>query len=372
MFPDKQRRRTATLAVSVAGLVVAGLVLPATAGARPAPAAGAAAGTVEVLVDGLNNPRKVTWDPRLHLALVAEGGLTTAPCIGPTAGGCFSKSGAILAYQPDLDYSARIVTKLPALNGPGGLSGLNEVTTHGFEMRALFGLTGTLATRAPYGAEALPLGQVNRITLTGKAVPLADLVAYEEANNPDGGGLNSNPFGMSTDSAGTVAADAGANAVYKVGPQGQLSVLFAPPKLDFNGRLIDSVPTSVVRGADGAYYIGELTGGPFPAGRARVWRVVPGQPATVFATGFTNIIDLAVDARGRLLVLEYAKNGLASGDATGRLVRIGTDGAQTVLAEQGLVHPGGVAAAPNGDIFVTNQITQGDGTGQLLRVRASG
>jgi DNA-binding CsgD family transcriptional regulator len=42
----------------------------------------------------------------------------------------------------------------------------------------------------------------------------------------------------------------------------------------------------------------------------------------VYATGFTNIIDIAFDRHGRLLVLEIFKNGLPSGDPTGSLVRI--------------------------------------------------
>ena len=39
----------------------------------------------------------------------------------------------------------------------------------------------------------------------------------------------------------------------------------------------DAVPTSVVRGRDGAYYISQLTGFPFEKGDANIWRVVPGQ-----------------------------------------------------------------------------------------------
>jgi hypothetical protein len=39
----------------------------------------------------------------------------------------------------------------------------------------------------------------------------------------------------------------------------------------------------------------------------------------VYATGFTNIIDIAFDQRGRLVMLEIAKNGLLSGDPTGAL-----------------------------------------------------
>ena len=57
------------------------------------------------------------------------------------------------------------------------------------------------------------------------------------------------------------------------------------------------MPTSVVKGPDGAYYVGQLTGFPFPPGGANVWRVKPGHDPEVFKGGFTNIIDIAFDKR---------------------------------------------------------------------------
>jgi hypothetical protein len=57
-----------------------------------------------------------------------------------------------------------------------------------------------------------------------------------------------------------------------------------------------------------------------------VFRVVPGHAPRVFARGFTNIIDIAFDKRGRLYVLEIATNGLLNTPANelpvGRLVRV--------------------------------------------------
>src|SRR4051794_39054068 len=56
-------------------------------------------------------------------------------------------------------------------------------------------------------------------------------------------------------------------------------------------------PTSIVRGPDGALYVGELTGFPFAAGSARVFRIDPHSvaPPTVYATGFTCVMDLDFD-----------------------------------------------------------------------------
>jgi sugar lactone lactonase YvrE len=197
------------------------------------------------------------------------------------------------------------------------------------------------------------------------------MVGFEEQNNPDGRIADSNPYGIDTDSTGSVVTDAAANAVLHVDNNGLVSVVAVPPGVPFADRQLEPVPDAVVKGPDGYFYFGELTGAPFPQGLSRVWKVRPGQPATLVSAGFTSIMDLAFDRQGRLLVLEFAERGLASGDPTGRLVRLEANGSQTVLAREGLSHPGGIAVAPNGDIYITNKITGADGQGQLLRLKGA-
>jgi hypothetical protein len=128
------------------------------------------------------------------------------------------------------------------------------------------------------------------------------------------------------------------------------------------------VPTSVARGPDGALYVGQLSGFPFPVGGARVWRLAHGRQPEVVADGFTYIIDIAFDRHGRLLVLEIAHNGLLSGDPTGALIRVERDGSHTTLAGEGLVAPGGTAVARHGVIYVSNNTTSAGG-GEVLRIR---
>ena len=94
------------------------------------------------------------------------------------------------------------------------------------------------------------------------------------------------------------------------------------------GRKIPSqaVPTSVVRGQDGAYYVGTLTGFPFAPGSARVFRVVPGRA----------------------------------------LIRVGRDGARKVVASDGLTAPAGLAIKGR-SAYVSNCGTCA-GTGPVVRV----
>jgi sugar lactone lactonase YvrE len=115
---------------------------------------------------------------------------------------------------------------------------------------------------------------------------------------------------------------------------------------------VQSVPSSVAVGPDGALYVGELTGVPFKPGTARVWRVVPGKKPTLYASGFTTISDLAFDGRD-LLVLELSTRGLLAGRSPGALVRVAPNGTRRVLASKGLLYPTGVAVAGK-TIYISN------------------
>jgi hypothetical protein len=138
---------------------------------------------------------------------------------------------------------------------------------------------------------------------------------------------------------------------------------------------MQAVPTSVVKGPDGAYYVGQLTGFPFPPGGASVFRVVPGHEPEVFADDFTNIIDIAFDKRGRLYVLEIATNGLLSAGENelpvGRLVRVNKDGSRTTLASEGLNAPGGFVLGHGAAYITNNSILPGAGlpvSGEVVKV----
>ena len=127
------------------------------------------------------------------------------------------------------------------------------------------------------------------------------------------------------------------------------------------------MPTTVVLGPDGAYYVGQLTGFPFQPGSANIFRVSPdGGIPTVALSGFTNIISIAFGPNGALYVLEISKNGLLSGDPTGALFKV-QHGVRTELAAGQLSMPGGLAIASDGTIYVTNWSVLAGG-GQVLRI----
>jgi hypothetical protein len=187
---------------------------------------------------------------------------------------------------------------------------------------------------------------------------VADIGAFELSDNPDGGLPDSNPQGLLSTPLGQVVADAGGNSLLGAS-HGDVSTLAVFPNRlvpnPFGGPDIpmQAVPTTVTRGPDGALYVGQLTGFPFPVGGANVYRVEPGETPEVFLSGFTNIIDIAFGPDGSLYVLEIAHNGLLSGDPTGALIRVDQDGLRTVIASEGLVFPTGVAIR-DGNAYVSN------------------
>jgi hypothetical protein len=173
-------------------------------------------------------------------------------------------------------------------------------------------------------------------------------------------------------------ADAGSNSLVEVSNDGQIRTLtvfparmVAYPPL-FGGGMgpMESVPTSVTEGPDGAIYVGELTGFPFLPGNANVYRVMPRQQPQVFAGGFTAIHDIAFGPDGSLYVLEIASDLIACeffGDCNGRLIRVAPNGARTVVA-QDLLFPGGVAVNQADQVYIT-LFSVMPGMGMVVRVQ---
>jgi hypothetical protein len=147
-------------------------------------------------------------------------------------------------------------------------------------------------------------------------------------------------------------------------PPDQASVCELPPTMP-----AEAVPTSVAIGSDGSFYVGELTGFPYPIGVSRVWRVAPGtrhavcgssRACTVVGTGFTAVIDLAVGRVGTLHVVELDEAGagaieLGAGARGGTVNRCSTFGPRLrcdVLADD-LSIPTAAAVNRHGTVFVT-------------------
>jgi glucose/arabinose dehydrogenase len=135
---------------------------------------------------------------------------------------------------------------------------------------------------------------------------------------------------------------------------------------------MQAVPTAVVQGPDHDLYVSQLTGFPFPVGGANIYRVDKrgGEPE-VYASGFTNVTDLAFGRDGSLYVVQIATDGLLADPPTGgSLIRVAPDGSRETIAS-GLDAPYGVAVSRKGHIYVSTHSTEA-GAGEVVRVDGGG
>ncbi len=329
--------------------------------------------TFRVVATGLNNPRGLTIGPDGGI-YVAEGGTGGTDCYqvdpgDPTFVMCVGTTGSVTRIENGVQE--RIATGLPSMADPSGFaaSGPSRISWRPRDAFAvILGLGADPAVRDQLAAAFNPMfgnmGKLVTMNPAGSWSYLADVAAYEGVANPDGGAIDSNPYAVYlAQGRRRLVADAGGNSLLEVNNAGQIRTLAAfsdrmveyPPMFGGGQGPMQSVPTTVTEGPDGAIYVGELTGFPFLPGQANVYKVLPRHQPLVFATGFTAIHDMAFGPDGSLYVLEVASDLIACelfGDCNGRLIKLAPDGTRTVMA-QDLLFPGGVAVNSAGQVFVT-------------------
>jgi hypothetical protein len=334
-----------------AGALVGALTVTAVAAAAPV----SRRATVAVVMTGLDNPRGLAIGPKgaLYVAEAGRGG--SAPCVtvrGMPA--CYGATGAISRLWKG--KQERVVTGLPSNIFPTGDAGgpHDLVVSKGGGLDLIIGLGMGPALRGAFGSGGSTFGTLVHVRY-GRWAVLADVAGYEQAKNPGGGPPDANPFGLlALADGGWLVADAGGNDLLRVGSDYAISTVATFPSRP--ARPTDSVPTAVAPAAGGAFYVAELTGVPFAANAAQIYRVSPGAAPQVVQTGFTAIIDLAADASGNLWVLEHASaTGL---NGPGVLLKLAPDGTKTPLADVQLDHPTGLALGPDGSIYVSNKGTE--------------
>lgn len=333
--------------------------------------------TPTVVAHGLDNPRLLSFSASgdLYIAEAGRGG--SGPCVTGAEGGdaCFGTSGAITRLRRG--HQQRVVTGLPSLAGKDGssASGPSDVVVTGNgRWTAVIGLGNNPAVRSQLPRAGARLGTVVTGTLhANRTSVIADLADYEARRDPDHLGVDSNPTAAVLTRGGLTVVDAGGNDLLRVHRTGRVSTLSVlqnrtapapfpggPPVLP-----LQPVPTSVAIGPDGAFYVSELTGFPFPVGGARIWRVVPGRTPTVYATGLTNVTDLAWSGR-HLYAVQLNDTGLLT-RGPGSVVRVSPRGSRHTTVASGLTMPYGIAI--RGDAAYVTTCSVCAGGGQVVRVR---
>jgi hypothetical protein len=379
-------------------------VVAASALAVAAPASAQTVQDVNTIASGLDNPRHlaVSRDGDVYVAEAGRGGDpdTSKSCFDSAEGpACTGATGAVtrISRHHRGYHKQRVVRGLASFApedgsnaiGPHGIfvDGHSLLVTNGGPTAPM--RSGALVLRDPTLVSEEPVSRLYGTLLEfskGRRPKLvADIWRFERRFNPDeevGNPLiDSNPVDVYSDRGRTVVADAGGNSLLRVGRHGSLRVVALFPNVDTpdaDGAIIpmNAVPTGVVAGSDGAYYVSQLTGFPFPVGAAKVFRVNPVTGAfTDYATGFTNAMDLAFGRDGTLYVLEIDHNSLAVDGSEGALFAVPPGGGtpqQIALPAGTLTDPGGLAVGRHGDLYVSNHGTSAGtsaGGGEVLKIQ---
>ncbi|MFE6895061.1 ScyD/ScyE family protein [Streptomyces sp. NPDC057694] len=376
------RARAAAVAAIVGGLTATAVpVQAATHGPPPAAA---------VVASGLHNPRDVQLQADGSLLIAEAGSGPAVPCTVPGTR-CFGFSGSV--YRVKGKARGRVVTGLPSEMGVRGdgstaVNGAIQAEAAGRgTYRVVYGLNGTPAIRAALGAGGEAFGTLSTASgtlSTASGTLIGDLTAHEGDHDPDSVNGNnevfSNPHHFVKDGKDFLVTDAAANDLIRIHPDGTTTTEWVfpnntPPAASgvtaaAPAGQVQAVPTGIVRGRDGAFYLADMGG--MVQGLSRIWRYVPGSAPTLLATGLTSVTDLDVDPRGNLIALSYgSRSGSPPADSgPGSLTRIDPrTGALTPIDTGGVLkEPAGLAVGRNGDIYVTNHTLTVEG--ELLKFPA--
>lgn len=348
------RFRFASIVMSI---VVIATVAFAQGGEMPPLPAG-----LEVIAQGFTGPQGVYVDEDGNVWVVDSGMGGTesidflAPGAEAPAPSPFGLSARVAMISPD--GAVTDVALLPSVVAGTDIVGGARITVLDGEVYITVGqwLGGLPIERFDL------MGAVAVITEDG-AEEVANLWAFEEANNPDGFVVDTHPYGITAGSDGWLwVADAGANTLLRVNPETGEVVLVTAfdategvfPNPSRGGALeADPVPTGVAVDEDGNAYVSMLSGAPFIPGTASVMMVTPDGEVTPYAVGLTMLTDLQWGPDGELYAVQF---GIFTQEGpvpnSGAILRI-KEGTASEVVFEGIPFAAGLAFDADGNAYVT-------------------
>ncbi|HEV7388367.1 MAG TPA: ScyD/ScyE family protein [Gemmatimonadaceae bacterium] len=327
-----------------------------------------AAASVSVFATGLQFPRGLTFGPNgdLYVAEAGAGGTTSTigqctqviPPVGPYRNGPTARISRI----DHRGQRTTFATGFPSgINSFGDVLGIGDVAFIGNELFALVAGGG-----CSHGSATVP-AEIARVSRSGSWSKTADLSAWQAAHpveHPNAGDFEPDGswYGMISSEGSLVAVEPNHGEVVRVNPRNGHVTRIA----DISATQGHIVPT-VVAERRGALYLSSLGVFPGTPGSQKIFRISRSGALSEVASGFTAVLGLDFDARGRLYVLETGEAGGFPAPGAGRVIRLDRKGNRVVIVD-GLFLPTGLRIGPDGRLYISNKGYGPPQPGEILRV----
>ena len=328
--------------------------------------------TVSLFATGLQFPRGLTFGPdgALYVAEAGTGGVenTIGRCtqviapIGPYRNGPTGRISRIDRHGNRTTFATGFPS---AINGFEDYQGVADVAFVGDKLFALVSGGG-----CSHASATVPAG-VAKVSHSGAWSIIADLSAWQAAHpvahpelddfEPDGSW-----YGMISSEGSLVAVEPNHGEVVRVNPRNGHVTRIA----DISATQGHIVPT-VVAERRGAFYLSSLGTFPGTPGSQKILRLSRAGHVSEVASGFTAVLGLDFDERGRLYVLETGEVGGFPAPGAGRVIRLDRKGNRVVIVD-GLFLPTGLRIGPDGWLYISNKGFGPPQPGEILRVDIRG
>ena len=313
---------------------------------------------VSVFASGFNNPRGLRFGPDGDL-YVAEGGLggtistvgqsiQVIPPVGPYTGGMTGRISRV-SHSGSRSTVAENLPSSQTSPAQGSLvSGVADVAFVGNTLYAILAGAG-----GSHGILSVP-NSVIRVRQNGKWSVVADLSAFQMSHpvvhpEPDDFEPDGTWYSMVRVDDDLYAVEPNHGELDKIDPRGGK----IRRVVDISASQGHIVPTAMVY-HKGNFYVGNLHPFPIVEGSSSVYKISPGGNIKVWATGFTTILGLDFDRKGRLYILQNTTGNPFPTPGTGMVIRLNPSGVRDTIAT-GLFLPTAIALGPDGKLYVSNK-----------------